>query len=108
MFNWREDATFFLYKSAEKEIYYQKRNGIVDIFVYYIQSGKQELWIQDGFLSCEILYQSANIENTPFCYVLLKDNIFESVCAAITTFFHNDANGICFLNPLTHAHDETW
>ena len=31
MFNWREDATFFLYKSAEKEIYYQKRNGIVDI-----------------------------------------------------------------------------
>lgn len=73
MFNWREDATFFLYKSAEKEIYYQKRNGIVDIFVYYIQSGKQELWIQDGFLSCKILYQSANNENTPFCYVLLKD-----------------------------------
>ena len=38
----------------------------------------------------------------------LEGNILKSVCAAITTFFHNDANGICFLNPLTHAHDETW
>ncbi len=38
----------------------------------------------------------------------LKSNILESVCAAITTFLHNDANGICLLNPFTHAHDETW
>ena len=78
---WTVNSTFFLYKSDEKEIYYIRRNGIVDVLAYYPKEEKEELWLQEGYTDCKILFQNdrpfpfgnSKKQTIDFCYVLLKD-----------------------------------